>query len=67
MRGDLFGVFNAEEIAGQTDVVEIEFARLDQPLPEIGVKGLELKDDVKMAFRRPEYPSLLTKRALPWT
>ena len=46
MCGDLLGVSDADEIAGQTDVVEIELGRFDEALSYIDVIGLELKYDV---------------------
>ncbi len=39
-------MFDTDEIAGQPNVVEVELGRLDQTLSEVGVKWLELENDV---------------------
>ena len=46
MSGHLLGMFDTHKIAGQTNVVKVKLGRLDQALLKIGVKGLELEDDV---------------------
>ena len=46
MRGYLPRVFDADQIAGESNIVEIELWGLDQTLPKVGVKRVDEENDV---------------------
>ena len=46
MRGDLFHMLDADEMAGEAHIVKIELRRLDQPLANIGVERRQPESDI---------------------